>query len=525
MKIFNQKQLQSWDRYTIEVDGLSSLELIEEAGEMLADEIEIQFLSEHTGPIHVYCGLGNNGADGLVLARQLSEFIEDITVFVIMHKPQGSEEFQFYLDVIEEFGVPMIYIHQKDELASTESRNTILIDALLGTGISRPVEGFLGDVIDHINSLECDLKISIDLPSGMHPDLIMNGPIIQADYTLSIAGRKMATLYREHSLHAGKVINIPLPLSHEYYNLTETKNHLIELFDLLPRPKIDEHAYKNEFGHVLFLGGSRGKMGAALLASEAALRAGCGLVTAHVPASGVEIMQVGIPEAMVSVDNDDQVITQLPDMRGYQSICVGCGMSRDVSPQLLHDILQLRGVPKVLDADALNLLADHKNLLDHLDSTCVLTPHIGEFHRLFGNCMDSRQRFEKLIEKSLSLGCFIILKGRYTMIATPSGECYINSTGNPVLGTAGSGDILAGYISGLLAQGGDVLDACCRAVCLHGFAGDLLQDENGSRGSLARDILGKLSGIEVHLEDLIRSFMPYKEDEDILGLDLLENPN
>ncbi len=525
MKLFNQRQLLEWDRYTIEKDGMNSLELIEEAGQLLAEEMEDQFTHNHQGPVRIFCGLGNNGADGLVVARKLGEYVEDLEVIVIQYKEKGSSEFEFYLQATESCGIPISYVSHKDQLEDVPAAS-ILVDAIFGTGVNRPLQGLTADVVLHLNRQEVDKRIAIDQPSGLHPDRIMDGPVFKADYTLSIASRKLSTFFREHEDMVGEVVMIPLQLSAEYYEKTATTNHVIDLMELfLASPQISTHAFKNEFGHVLFVGGSLGKMGAALLASEAALRAGCGLVTAHIPSSGVDILQIGLPEAMVSVDEHPHHISHIPDLSAYQTICIGCGLGKDVSPILLSTLLARKDIPKVIDADALNLLAEHPILFKDLNDRCILTPHIGEFHRLFGACDTSEVRFNKLIEKSKELNCYIILKGRYTMIATPEGHCFFNITGNPVLGTAGSGDVLAGYIAGHLARGFPVLEACKRAVCFHGYAGDLLLLENGQRGSLARDILQKLARIEVESEDLLGSVFSVDEDEDILGLDLLDNPN
>lgn len=526
MKVFTQKQLQEWDRFTIENEDISSLDLIRAAGQALAEEIEVCYLMSHDGPVRIFCGIGNNGADGLVIARQLFAFMADVEVYIVRYTDRPGDDFKVLEAELKGTELPLHYIDSRFDLPELQL-DTVVIDAILGTGISRPLDNLLAEVVEYLNEELCYIKIAIDIPTGMHPDRLLEGIAFVADATFTVATRKLATFYKENELLVGTQFLVQLPLSDLYYMKTETPFYQNEIMECtLNTPEASKHSYKNEFGHVLFIGGKLGQMGAARLATEGALRGGCGLVTAHVPECGINILQIAIPEAMVSPDSGSTQIVSVPVLKGYQAICLGCGMGADVNPTLIEEVLRESEARKVFDADALNIMADYPRLLELLDDTCVLTPHVGEFHRLFGDCDDSESRLQLLINRAKSLGCFIILKGHHTMVATPAGQCFFNNTGNPVLSTAGSGDVLAGYIAGHLARGMDTLLACRRAVSYHGFAGDILMHERGARGAIARDILDVLGRIESEVNTMLNNIMIGDDiDDDMQEIDLLENLN
>ena len=522
MKVFNRVQLREWDRYTIEVDGVDSKELIARAGALLAEEIESLLLQyDHGGPVRIICGLGNNGADGLVVALHLSQFIGDLEVFIVAYSDKIGLDFEFYKAEAQEKDIMIRTIQSKADLPAIDS-DTVVIDALFGTGISRPLEALPRDTAEHINCSPAYLVISIDQPSGLPTDTALQGTAVRADYTLSIASRKLASFFPEHAEYVGSNVLIPLELSNDYYQKTATPNFTVDLHQVLLQELYNhEHAFKNQFGHVLFIGGCKGMMGAALLAAEASLRAGCGLVTARVPECGLNIMQTALPEVMLDVDEGRDHLIAIADSSDYQSLCFGCGLGKEVEVELLESVLEFNG-PKLIDADGLNLLARHPDLLKRLDESCVLTPHVGEFHRLFGHCTNGYERYERLRNSAMEYGCFIILKGRYTMIGSPEGECHINLTGNPALATAGAGDVLAGYIAGLLARGLSVKDACIRGVFLHGYAGDMLRVEFGDRGAIARDVLAVLARMDKHLLNLLNE---EEYGDDGLDFNLIHSPN
>ena len=506
MKIFNQQQLQAWDKLTIEEYELDSIELIQQVSGLLEDLLEPIFLDDLTSAVHIFCGMGHNGADGLALANLICSY-QEVDLYIVNHRKNSSPAFKYFFELIDH---QYITIHHVNSIGDLDRlpMDVLVIDAMLGTGISRPLDGLLADVVQFLNEQNCHQKVALDYPTGLHPDKVWSGPAFKAHRTFTIASRRLASFFQENRQYLGHEIPVPLILSDAYYQSTQTNNYTLEILDLVMSSETihSENDYKNTFGHVLFIGGSKGKMGAALMASEGAFRAGCGLVTAHVPSDGVDIMQIGLPEAMVSIDPHPKHITRLPDLNSYQTICIGCGLSADVTPEIIKDVLLSKPL-KVLDADALNIISQHQELKEFLDESCVLTPHVGEFHRLFGLCKDSFERYNQLVKQAKLLGCYIILKGRHTMLATPSGDCFINLTGNITLATAGSGDILAGYIAGHLAQRYDMETACKRAICFHGYAGDLLLETHGTRGAIGRDILSKLGQMEVETSRLVKEFM------------------
>ena len=531
MKVFNQKQLQAWDEATKEQFNIRDINMIQGAAMLLAHELEPFVLGTFTTSVHIFCGMGHNGADGLAVAKLLSSTVHDLHIYQIKHKTKVSPT---YSQLLKDCFDLKITIHEITDVSQLKSlsEGSLIIDALLGIGISRELDGLMEEVVAYLNLQVSDKKISIDYPTGLHPDKTWESSTFMADITLSIASLKLSSFFHENDKYIGQLIHVTLPLSDEYLDRTNSNHETIELLDktLLPI-MFDTKAHKNDFGHVLVVGGSLGKMGAALLASEAAFRAGCGLVTAHVPSKGVTIMQVGLREAMVSVDPNDDAVSQLPLLDPFDVVCIGCGMDKSLSTNEFEKLRLHQSTQKVIDADGLNILAQHPELMTQLDESYVLTPHVGEFDRMFGSSKNSFERYQKLMAKANNLGCFIILKGFHTMIATPNGKCFINTTGNITLAIAGSGDVLAGYLAGMLAQGYDMTTACKRAVCYHGYAGDLLLESFGPRGAKASDILDKLASIEVEIEYLMDDYIDDMIDVDImdeddpLGLDFLENPN
>ena len=540
MKIFNQQQLEAWDEHTCKDFEIDTLSLIEEAGysisEALIDHLDIGLETK----LHIYCGPGHNGADGLVIALDLSE-ICDVTIFVVETGKKATKEIKTLLNRCKKDGIPVHFIRAQQDIPNSPPA-TIILDALLGTGISRPLDGLLKSLVSHLNETPGVIRVAVDYPTGLHPDQSWNSTAFMADCTFCVASHRLSSFFAENRHFVGDVIFVDLPLSDAYYEHTESINHMIGIDEFLisDDQRLPAFASKKDFGHGLFIGGKQGMMGAAQFASEAALRAGCGLVTAHIPGCGVQILQLSNPEAMLSIDADDHYITQLPDLEPYSALCIGCGMGTSVDVELIKQILQTPNIPKVIDADALNIIARNPHLAELLDQNCILTPHVDEFDRLFGFHSNDFERHQTLLEKCHSLGCFIVLKGRYTKIGSPDGHCVINTTGSVSIATGGSGDILAGYIMGHLAQGYDTSVAISRAVCLHGYAGDRLMESHGERGAIARDILHTLANMNRHLNNKMNRILSSMKEEfdslqdddysddfdnDPLDLEFFNNPN
>jgi NAD(P)H-hydrate epimerase len=350
-------------------------------------------------------------------------------------------------------------------------------------------------VVNHINSFP-NIKLSIDIPSGLfaesNPD-VRSAPIIRADHTWCFQFPKLAFMMPENEifvgnwkcldigLHKGAIDSIDTPYN---YISGETAKSMIH--------QRNKFSHKGNYGHALLLAGATGKMGAAILASRACMRSGVGLLTTHIPSSGTVALNSAVPEAMLSLDNNDDFIGLLPNMENYSAIGAGPGIGTNTETAKVIEKLIDNSIPMVLDADALNIIAEKKHLLESLPSGTILTPHPGEYKRLFGTDIDHFQRLKRMREFAAKSGIIIVLKGAHTAIAGADGQLWFNSTGNPGMATAGSGDVLTGIILSLLAQGYSPIEAAILGVYLHGLAGDKGAREKGFEGLIANDIIEKL---------------------------------
>lgn len=492
MKIFNQQQTRSLDQITVSAQQISSLSLMERAVSYLHQEI-YQILQPSHKHLHIFVGAGNNGGDGIGLARNLLVLGLQVSVYYCPYK-KATEETQAMLDKIQQRSrVNLITIRQASDFPKIEPED-LIIDALFGQGISRPVEGLWAQLILHINQSLAPV-ISIDLPSGMHPDRSMAGPKIKATYTLAIGAPKKAFFYSENDDHIGQWswIDIDWPTSaieemttqHFYIDAS-----VIDKIKLKPRKKF---SHKGNFGHALLINGSYGKMGAAILAAKACLRSGVGLLTCHVPRIGYPIMQTAVPEAMVSIDDHDFYFHSKINTDKYSAIGIGSGLDHKSGvKEALYYLLTACQSPLVLDADALNIIASNGNWLTDIPDQSILTPHPGEFRRLFGDWSNDEEKLEKQVKISIENQLYIVLKGAHTSISTPQGELYFNSTGNPGMATPGSGDTLTGILTGFLAKGLSPLESCILGVYIHGLAGDLAKQKWGETALISSDIIEHL---------------------------------
>ncbi len=487
MKLFTAAQLKAWDQFTINDKYESSSELMEVAAEACYDYInELEPALSYT----IFCGTGNNGGDGLCIARKLKEGGDEVAVYIAGDSENGSDDFKRNLDLILNTDVEVKFLSEKNDYFEIEDES-LIIDCLFGTGLSRPIDGWRRKIIDSINFLQ-NRKISIDLPSGLMPDLLSEQPgtILRADLTLTIHVPKRAMLFPENTNFVGDFEVISIGLVREFERSEECDmlyyDELDAVLDFRLRRKND---YKNMNGHALILAGSKGKIGAASLTSFACLRAGAGLVTAIVPKCGNDILQTNVPEVITIEDDGLDCLSSANIDDKYNAVAIGPGIGE--APEtalLLRRNLKKVKAPLVLDADALNIIA-HKKLHARIPEGSVLTPHVGEFDRLFGEHEDSFGRFQTMKEKATEMKCIIVLKGAHTMIAFPDGTTSINSSGNPGMATAGSGDVLTGMITAFLAQGYAANVATRLGVFLHGVAGDIAAETRSETGMIARDII------------------------------------
>lgn len=486
LKILSAEQIKQADAYTIAHEPVPSIALMERASMAFVNWFLKRF--DATKKIAIVCGTGNNGGDGLAIARLLLDYNYKLVVFVVRGSAYQSDDFSVNWKRLNE-KVEIIEIKENAENALF-AEYAIIIDAIFGTGLSRSVEGVFEKVIVQLNEVNA-IRIAVDIPSGLLADKSSQGTIVQAHYTVTFQAPKLAFLLPSSFQFVGDWHVVKIGLDKQFINNASGNYCLIEKKDIRafikPRNKFD---HKGVYGKALLIAGSYGKMGAAVLASKAIMRSGAGLLTTHVPGCGYQIMQTAVPESMVSVDSVETHFSEIPDLKDFDAIGVGPGVGQHVeSANALLQLLKKTTVPVVIDADALNLLASNRDLLSALPKNSILTPHPGEFVRLVGQWKNEFERLQKQLEFSQTTNCILVLKGAYTSIATPEGKVYFNPTGNPGMATAGSGDVLTGIITGFLAQGYASLEATLTGVYLHGLAGDLAANIIGHQALIASDIV------------------------------------
>ncbi|MBS1918719.1 MAG: NAD(P)H-hydrate dehydratase [Bacteroidetes bacterium] len=495
MKLLSAKQIKDWDQFTILHEPITSIDLMERAAFKCVEWLEQHHYTDKQ--LFIFCGKGNNGGDGLAIARMLSKQIIPVSVYILETGQKGSEDFQLNLIKLQQNSHKDIHFIQNENAIPVFPSYAVIIDALFGSGLNRPVDGVMSKLIEHINRSGCEI-ISIDVPSGLFIDSSSkNNPVIKARHILSIQSTKLAFLISENADYIGQVHNIDIGLKKEFFSTVDIKNELIE--DDLIRNIYKHRApftHKGNFGHALLVAGSYGKMGAVVLAAEACIRSGVGLLTCHIPQCGYIILQTALPEAMTLTDFNSSFITHVEsDLSKFNVVGIGPGLGTAKETRTaLKQLLQQFRKPVVIDADGLNCISLENEILATLPPQSILTPHPREFDRLFGISGNDFERIEKALLYAKSLGCVIILKSHHTFIATPSGKGYFNNTGNAGMATGGSGDVLTGILTGILAQGYSSVDAAIIAVYLHGLAGDLAARNLSQEALIAGDItdyLGK----------------------------------
>ena len=488
MKIYNAAQIRAWDAYTIEHEPVGSVELMNRAARAFTDWL-VQIYPDSQRPVCVFAGTGNNGGDGLAVARLLHRQFYEVQVVICDFSGQHSADFEAQRVVMPE-GVAMTVLREWNEPVAV-AENAIVVDALFGTGLSRPLDGeSWPQLIDYLNTLPNEI-VAIDLPSGLFADQSTDGPVVHATRTFSFERPKLAFFFPENALRVGEWAYGPIGLQAEFDRQTATPWHYLTPADaaglVQPRSKF---SHKGSFGHALLLAGSRGKIGAAVLAARACLRAGVGLLTVHVPGCGYGVLQSRVPEAMCSTDAHPDMISQWPDLQKITTVGIGPGLgTHPTTAAIMQQLLEAVQHPVVIDADALNLLAQHPAWWPLVPKNSILTPHPKEFERLFGPAANEFARHELHRRVAQQHGVIIVLKGAHTAVALPDGSCWFNSTGNPGMATGGTGDVLTGILTGLLGQGYAPEQAARLGVYLHGLAGDLAAAERSQAALVAGDLV------------------------------------
>lgn len=486
MQILSAKQQRDLDRFTIENEPISSVNLMNRAASRCADEI----IGELTlgNSIVLLCGTGNNGGDGFVLFRYFKLAQIPVKCYLVPFG-QMSEDCRVQYELVKD----EVLIWNK-ETNPEWNENTFVIDALLGIGSNREPQNELKSAIEWVNKTTCAVY-SIDMPSGLPADEIpTHQTIVRATETLTFHAPKLTFFLPETAGYAGdwKVLDIGLIPNPEIEQSFHSRMLEKEVKSLIPVRKRFSH--KGTYGHALLIAGSDGKMGACLLSSEAALRSGLGLLTVHTVSQGKFQLHQRIPEAMAHWDPDENELSgeNLPDLQTYSVIGIGPGLGQGKGTRIALEKVLDSGLPCVIDADALNVLSVNPDLFEKLHENCILTPHPKEFERLTGSFVTSIERLERVVDFSRKYGCILVLKDAITAIVNPEGGVQFNTTGNPGMAKGGSGDVLTGIILGCLAQKISPFDAACIAVFYHGLAGDRARDGKGERAMLPGDLIAEL---------------------------------
>ena len=495
MKIFTSAQIHELDQYTIDHEPIKSIDLMERAATVVTDAITRQWANDMG--VVVFAGPGNNGGDALAVARMLAVRGYSVSVWLFNTTGRLSDDckknrdrlkdvkkLKSFVQVTEEFDPPVL------------DSSTLVVDGLFGSGLNKPLTGGFASLVKYVNASTAKV-VSIDIPSGLMTEsneYNVRTNIIRADVTLTLQQPKLSFFFPENQQYIGNLKVLDIGISSEGIDATDAHFYVLEESDvrcrLLGR---DVFAHKGTMGHALIIAGSRGMAGAAMLAAKACLRSGAGKVTVHTPKANVLPLQIGVPEAILDIDFDESIFSQAVETERYKALGVGPGLGTNETTAItLIGQLRRAQCPVVIDADALNILANHKAWMQQIPAGAILTPHIGEFEKLEGVSTDSYERISKAMILAEHQQAYIVLKGHYTSIISPGGRVVFCPTGNAGMATAGSGDVLTGIITALLARGYKQGDACIVGTYLHGLAGDIAAEQYGQESLIASDIISCL---------------------------------
>ncbi len=498
MKILTPQQIRAADAYTIKQEPIKSIDLMERASQRFVDRFIHYFQKSFV--VYIFCGTGNNGGDGFAIGRLLSALGYDVKPYLIGALDKLSHECSVNKTIFSK-RVDITHLQDEQQIPKTFSESTVVIDAIFGSGLSRPLEGIYATLINLVNEQHCP-RVAVDVPSGFQTEQPNAGhTVFQADLTFTFQAPKLGFFFPENYPYVGKWESINIDLDQQYIHGLPSTNYFLT-HNYIPRllKKRGKFDHKGTHGHALLCAGKlthqHATVGAAILAARAALRSGLGLLTIHSPAKACPILQVSMPEAMVSLDTHPEVLSTVDtvDLARYNAIGIGPGIGQDQATiAFLKEVISHVNMPLVVDADALNIISENKELLSQLPAKSILTPHPKEFQRLFGATNNSFERLK--LQKSISQEhqLIIVYKGAHTTISFPDGSAHFNTTGNSGMATAGTGDVLCGIIMSLLAQGYSPEKAACLGVFLHGLAGDIASEKTSSEAMIASDLIKHLA--------------------------------
>lgn len=466
-------QIREADAYTIAHEPIASIDLMERASKAFVGWF-VNHFPDRNKSIAIYCGTGNNGGDGVAIARMLYDHgYEALSVKIARFSSRSTDEFDKNLARLKRLDIPLTEIENRDDLP--EENSGIIIDALLGTGLNKPLEGDYEKLVKYLNSIECTM-VAVDIPTGFFADgeIDPDATILKAGLLITFQQPKINFLLPESGSYVGCLEVVNIGLNEKFIRSLNSPYQLVEEKDIRAKLK-QRHRFSNKgtYGHALIIAGQPETMGAALLSSSACAYTGAGLTTACIPESGLTALNSHQPEVMAIVRKGNT----LPDIdwTKFTTIAIGPGLGKDANAlKLFTAVLKNFNNPMVIDADAINMLASNQGLWEYVPKGSVLTPHVKEFDRLFGEHKNWWQRMQTAKQKAKEHGVYIVLKNDYTITITPDEKFYFNSTSNAAMATGGMGDVLTGIIGALLAQKYTPEDACIIGNYIHGKAGDEL---------------------------------------------------
>lgn len=502
MKLFSKEQIYEGDKLTTERQKIASTDLMERAGTQIFNWMHMRMQGAQV-PIHVFCGIGNNGGDGLVLARHLITHGYNVITYIVNCSDKRSKDFLINYDRIKNVTKkwPEMLACKTDFNDIVIGVDDIIVDAVFGIGLNRPPNEWVQQLFQKFKASKA-FTLAIDVPSGLYTDRVVEdeNAVVHANYTLSFQSPKLVFFLPETAKYTVQWEVLDIGIDRDYLKETETEAELISKHEVLPLYKSrDKFAHKGDFGHVLILGGSYGKIGAVNLASRAALSSGAGLVTAYTPKCGYHSLQASIPEVMVITDENETHISNIKLNKEPTVIGVGVGLGTATETATTFEtFLKQNKTPLVIDADGLNLLSENKGLLKLLPEETILTPHPKELERLVGKWSDDFEKLKKVKAFSKKYKLIVLIKGAHS-ITVFKDKYYINTTGNPGMATAGSGDVLTGIISGLVAQTYEPLSATIFGVYLHGKAADIALEDYGYQSLIASHMIEAIGDAYIDL--------------------------